>query len=122
MIEFSITGQDQPNENLPLGLSKAETADDNSTSNDDSRWSSTISGSGLWHSGQPDLIQWVTKLLMPGRNVRIGELVESIIVVDGSTVSPANKEQDAGLEVFKPIFLRHVLSPNGWFGGKRLAR
>ena len=32
---------------------------------------STTRGSGLWHSGRPDLIQRVPKLLVPCRNVII---------------------------------------------------
>lgn len=97
-------------------------ADGKSTPNDESRGSSTISGSGLWHSGRPDFIQWVPKLLTPGRNVIVGKMVESIIIVDGSIVNHADKEKGAGLRVFKVILMRRVLFPNGWFGGKRLAR
>lgn len=114
MMEFFVTGQDQPKNKLPLKMSKIEAADGDETPDDVIRRSGTISGSGLWHSGRPDLIQWVTKLLMPGRNVIIGRLVKSV-VVDGSIASQANIKKGAGLRVSKPIFLPHVLSPDEWF-------
>lgn len=94
VMDFFVTGQDQSKEKLPLKLSDIQAADGDETHDDEIRGSETISGSSLWHSGRPDLIQWVPKLRMLGRNVIIGKLVNSV-VVDESIASQANIKKGA---------------------------
>ena len=71
-MEFFVTGPNQPEKELPLGINKSEAAEGDAISNIDVRSSHTISGLGQWHSGRPNLMQWVPKSLMPGHNVIIG--------------------------------------------------
>ena len=78
-MEVFATGQDQPKEELPLKIGKVETIDGDETGNKKTPGDSTTGGSGL---GRPDLIQWVHKMLMPGRNVRF--VVPPILVINKS--------------------------------------
>ena len=75
-MDFFVTGSIRPEEKLPLNLGEIETGRGDSTCDDKARRSRTISGSGHWHFGRPDLMQWVPRSLMPGRNVVIGEVVK----------------------------------------------
>lgn len=108
----SVTGQHQPQQKLPLKIGKVEVAEGGETPDDDMSGSRTMSGSGLWHFGRPDLIQWVPKLLIPGRNFIIGKSVKPV-VVDGSDASQADVEKGAGLRLSKIISLRQALSHDG---------
>lgn len=66
MLNFFFTGKDQLKEELPLEVSKVAAADGDRIPSDGIQESGTISGAGLWHSGRPDLIQWIPKQLTPG--------------------------------------------------------
>ena len=113
-MEFFVTGQHQPGEKLPLKIRKREGDEGDETPDDEIRKSQTITGSGLWHFGRPDLIDWVPKLLMPGRNLIIGKLVEFVYVAVLADIM-----KDVGLKASKTISLRQALSPKEWFSGTR---
>ena len=83
VMEFFVTGQHQPEEKLSLKFDKIQASDSDETPDDEIRGIRMIGGSDFWHFGRPDLIQWVPKLLTPGRNVIIGMLINSV-VLDGS--------------------------------------
>ena len=76
VMDFFVTGSIRREENLGLEIGKIEAGRGDLTCDDQARRSRTISGSGQWHFGRPDLIQWVPRSLMPGRNVIIGKLVK----------------------------------------------
>ena len=75
-MEFFVTGSIRPEEKLPLEIGNIEAGRGDSSCEDQTRGSRTISESGEWHFGQLDLMQWVPKSLMPGRNVMIGKSVK----------------------------------------------
>ena len=81
MLELFVTGPNQPEDKLPLDVGKVEiNADGDENPEKGSRRSRTISGSGLWHFGRPKLVEWIPKLLTPGRNVIIGSLPRDDLV------------------------------------------
>ena len=82
VMEFFITGRNQPKTELPLNIGNVEASNGEKSSDDVTVGSQRNSGSGQWRSGRPDLIHWVPKMLTPGRNVIIGKLVKLIIVSD----------------------------------------
>ena len=73
---FFVTGSIRPEQKLPLRICKIEAGRGDSTCDDQTRGSRTISAAGQWHFGRPDLMQWVPKSLMPGRKVMIGKSVK----------------------------------------------
>ena len=76
VMKFFVTGSVRPEEKLPLKSGMTEAGRGDSTCDDQTRGSRTISGSGQWHFGRADLMQWVPRSLMPGRNVIIGKSVK----------------------------------------------
>lgn len=73
-MDFFVTSQNKPEEKLPLNFGKRKT-EVGGDETPESRESCTISGTGVWHYGRPNLIERIPKLLTPGRNVIIGKLV-----------------------------------------------
>ena len=77
MMEFFVTSQHQPDEDLSLGTGK-EGVGVHDRSSHSSRSSCPISGSGPWRYGRPNLIQWIPQLLTPARNIIIGRSFKSV--------------------------------------------
>ena len=56
VMEFFVTGSIRPEEKLPLKVGRIQAGRGDSTCDDQTRGSRTISGSGQWHFGRPDLM------------------------------------------------------------------